>query len=536
MQRATATLAFILTAGSLLTPAALAQSVPADTLRVAAEWEPAIGAQIRWPLGVPIAVAREIAEDDLLFVYVPASQQAAANTAFVNAGVNMANVRYVNAPTDNIWTRDFGPSMSYSPLGQAAIADHLFTGYSVSGFSCATQSWMDTSGWSNDDAAPGVLAQVLGVPRVIVGAYLVGGNFLVDGTGRAFYTCQLYRENQQRGLSQSIVDSEMSLRKGISQRIVLPNFETSGIQHIDCAIKLIDEETILVKRTPANHPSFAATNNLAAILASTPAPSGRNYRVIRLDCPYYSGSSITNYTNSLILNRKVLMPAWNIPGDAVAAQTFRDAMPGYEVVLFPWNQWFSNDALHCRVRAVWDPQMLHVRVNRLPDSVSAQAEYPITVNVRSYGGPSVISSSLRWRAINAQSPQPWNTAPLLPGASPHQFTSIIAGQPAGTRIEYYLTATNSLGETQTMPVTAPAWTYAFTITGSAPCDDIDFNNNGVFPEDQDVLDFFSVLAGGTPATCDATRGCNDIDFNNNAVFPEDQDVLDFFTVLAGGAC
>jgi hypothetical protein len=68
------------------------------------------------------------------------------------------------------------------------------------------------------------------------------------------------------------------------------------------------------------------------------------------------------------------------------------------------------------------------------------------------------------------------------------------------------------------------------------CDDIDFNNNGVFPEDQDVIDFFTVLAGGTPTTCDPTAGCNDIDFNNNTVFPEDQDVLDFFNVLAGGTC
>ncbi|HLP83836.1 MAG TPA: right-handed parallel beta-helix repeat-containing protein, partial [Phycisphaerales bacterium] len=68
------------------------------------------------------------------------------------------------------------------------------------------------------------------------------------------------------------------------------------------------------------------------------------------------------------------------------------------------------------------------------------------------------------------------------------------------------------------------------------CDDIDFNNNGVFPEDQDVLDFFVVLAGGAPATCDSLQGCNDIDFNNNQVFPEDQDVLDFFNVLAGGSC
>ncbi len=68
------------------------------------------------------------------------------------------------------------------------------------------------------------------------------------------------------------------------------------------------------------------------------------------------------------------------------------------------------------------------------------------------------------------------------------------------------------------------------------CDDIDFNNNGVFPEDQDVVDFFEVLAGGTPGTCDAVAGCNDIDFNNNGVFPEDQDVVDFFNVLAGGQC
>ncbi|MFN7614405.1 MAG: hypothetical protein ACK5P8_04330, partial [Phycisphaerae bacterium] len=66
--------------------------------------------------------------------------------------------------------------------------------------------------------------------------------------------------------------------------------------------------------------------------------------------------------------------------------------------------------------------------------------------------------------------------------------------------------------------------------GCQGCDEIDFNNNDVFPEDQDVVDFFNVLAGGECA------GCNDIDFNNNDVFPEDQDVIDFFNVLAGGAC
>jgi T5SS/PEP-CTERM-associated repeat protein len=78
----------------------------------------------------------------------------------------------------------------------------------------------------------------------------------------------------------------------------------------------------------------------------------------------------------------------------------------------------------------------------------------------------------------------------------------------------------------------------FVLLPVAPtgCDSVDFNNNGVFPEDQDVVDFIDVLAGGTPSTCNATLGCQDIDFNNNGVFPEDQDVIDFFNVLAGGSC
>jgi hypothetical protein len=63
------------------------------------------------------------------------------------------------------------------------------------------------------------------------------------------------------------------------------------------------------------------------------------------------------------------------------------------------------------------------------------------------------------------------------------------------------------------------------------CDPIDFNNNQVFPEDQDVIDFFNALAGGD---CSPGNVCNDIDFNNNGVFPESDDVQAFFDVLAGG--
>lgn len=66
--------------------------------------------------------------------------------------------------------------------------------------------------------------------------------------------------------------------------------------------------------------------------------------------------------------------------------------------------------------------------------------------------------------------------------------------------------------------------------GCTPCDSVDFNNNGIFPEDQDVVDFLRAFSG------DACPTCVDLDFNNNFVSPEDADLLAFFRVLAGGTC
>jgi hypothetical protein len=66
-----------------------------------------------------------------------------------------------------------------------------------------------------------------------------------------------------------------------------------------------------------------------------------------------------------------------------------------------------------------------------------------------------------------------------------------------------------------------------------PCDSIDFNNDGLFPDDTDLVDFLSVLAGGP---CSNDPFCSDIDFNNDGLFPDDADLVAFLTVLAGGDC
>lgn len=65
-----------------------------------------------------------------------------------------------------------------------------------------------------------------------------------------------------------------------------------------------------------------------------------------------------------------------------------------------------------------------------------------------------------------------------------------------------------------------------------PCNKIDFNNDGLFPDDTDLLDFLSVLAGGA---C-STGNCDSIDFNDDGLFPDDADLIAFLTVLSGGSC
>ncbi len=67
-------------------------------------------------------------------------------------------------------------------------------------------------------------------------------------------------------------------------------------------------------------------------------------------------------------------------------------------------------------------------------------------------------------------------------------------------------------------------------SASAQCTDLDFNNDGVYPSDQDTIDFQNVLAGADCPTCDT------IDFNGDGVFPDDADYTDWLAVLAGGPC
>jgi hypothetical protein len=66
-----------------------------------------------------------------------------------------------------------------------------------------------------------------------------------------------------------------------------------------------------------------------------------------------------------------------------------------------------------------------------------------------------------------------------------------------------------------------------------PCDTLDFDGDGVFPDAQDIqflLDLFS----GEP--CPVGFYCDDIDFNNDCVAPDSTDIQAYLEVFAGDSC
>jgi hypothetical protein len=107
---------------------------------------------------------------------------------------------------------------------------------------------------------------------------------------------------------------------------------------------------------------------------------------------------------------------------------------------------------------------------------------------------------------------------------------IMRGTPGAT-LRVRALVTNATGTTASKPATIAV----------DQCDCIDYNNDGIFPSDEDLIDFLNVLAGGACSTgpvieAEGEVGCNDIDFNNDGIFPSDEDLLAFLRVMAGGSC
>jgi agmatine/peptidylarginine deiminase len=447
-------------------PCGRVHAQPGPPIRMCAEWEPSYGTLIRWPLGIPPDLVVELAEDDSLYVLVESgTQQEQAADAFESWGVRMDHCRFITAQTWSHWTRDWGPHSMFDEQGVWGIIDPVFEGYPwIPGG--PYRDYTEERGYEEDDQVNAVLAQQLSCPLHPFPAYLTGGNFMTDGHGCGFSSRAMLTENEafwSHAEFLALAESDL----GISDYFITENAEEYGIQHIDCVAKMLDEQTILVKQVPSWHPEYDRIETVCDQLTTAISCYGTPYRIFRVQCDPYSGNDVAAYTNSYILNTKVLVPLFGLQSDAAALQTYEEAMPGYEVIGFQWGSWYYYDALHCRTREIMDRFMLLLWHGRVEDAVPASTDIPIRVMAYAYSGAGLVADSLKvvWR-LDAG---PWQVAPLLQ-TGPDSLEGVIPGQPPGSAIDYYVVAADLSGRRETLPRSAPLGFYSFQVaqTGLEP--------------------------------------------------------------------
>ena len=463
---------------------------PPGPVRMCAEWEPSYGTLIRWPLGIPSQLVVELAEDDSLYVlYETPSQQSQAIATFTSWGVNLDHCRFIQADTYSHWTRDWGPHWMFDGQGQCGIIDPIFEGYPwIPGG--PYRSYMRSRGYEEDDAINEVLADEFQCPLYQLPAYLTGGNFMADGHGLGYSTLAMLTENEPLWThSQFLQLSEDWL--GLESYFITVNPEDYGIQHIDCCAKLLDEETILLKQVPSYHPEYERLETINDQLTTAMNCYGREYEIFRIFCEPYSGNDVAAYTNSYILNTKVLVPMFGVSSDSAAIDIYQEAMPGYEVIGVPYDAWYYYDALHCRTREIMDRGMLLIWHRRMEDEVPWQDQFELDVMVRPYSGAGLVpeETGISWR-VNAGG---WNFQPLVP-TGPDSLHAFIPGQPEGSVIDYYIAAADSSGRSETLPRTAPDGHYSFTVA----------DPSGI--ADAQGLDPGHIVLYPNPATESATLG------------------------------
>jgi hypothetical protein len=167
------------------------------------------------------------------------------------------------------------------------------------------------------------------------------------------------------------------------------------------------------------------------------------------------------YTNSLILNNKVLVPITGSQWDDDAIASYQNAMPGYEVLGFT-GSWAPTDALHCRAMGITDRYMLYIDHTPLTGNQESQDGYDIQAEIYPYSGQSLLTAStgVYWK-VEGQS---WNFVQMQPLGDDYYHASI-PPQENGTLVSYYIHAEDESGRAENHPYIGEADAYSFTAYG-----------------------------------------------------------------------
>ena len=422
---------------------------PTGTPRFVGEFEPMQGVMIRYPLGIPTSLVVDLANN--CHVYCVTQQQSSAQSSFQNAGVNMNNVTFINAPTDSYRIRDYGPWYIFEDR-TPAIVDNRYN-----------------RPRPNDDNMSQVFANFWNIPMYGMNLEHTGGNMMEDGRGHGVSDELVFQENSN---NEENVRQKMRDYLGIDPYHVTIDPQGDYIAHVDCWGKYLAPDKILIAQLPQSNSQYALYEQVANYFATTNCCWGYPYQVYRVPEP--GGYTLAPYTNSLILNKSVYVPMGdNASYNQGAIDVYQAAMPGYNIVPVYNNDyyisWENTDALHCRTRGVMDFNMLFVDHREvLHGEQEWQEEYPVVSKFIAYSGMDLKQDSLLvYYSINGGE---YQVAHMTATGNPDEYVGYITGFQGNDEIDYYVFGADESGHRYTQPVFAELDPHHFTVGDHAQAD------------------------------------------------------------------
>lgn len=409
---------------------------PVQSARSIAEFEPMSGALIRYPLGIPLSLVALISEEvEVVTIVANQSIRYQAVNDFQNHGVNLDNVSFLVAPTNSIWTRDYGPWYIFDGNNEFGIIDFQYD-----------------RPRPQDNAIPQIFANQNNHNYHHMGLVHTGGDFMSTGMGIGASTNAVYSVNS--GLNPAEVDSIMELYLGINDYHVVPNIH-GGLSHIDTWAKFLAPDKIMIREVDPSHQYYDLAEQAVEYFESQTSSYGTPFTVYRVYTP-----NNEPYTNSLILNDRVYVPTTGSAWDGAAIEAYEEAMPGYTVYGVFYNGWWSTDALHCRVREIPDSEMLYIHHMPTLQEQEAYEGYQIDARIIPMSGEALYPDSvLVYYQVNGGD----FSSIVMAGGEDNWFSAEIPQQSYGAEISYYIFAADESGRREHHPYIGPYDPHTFSV-------------------------------------------------------------------------
>jgi agmatine deiminase len=447
---------------------------PLSSLRTPGEWEEIQALTITWTSYTSVLreIVRYAAQECI--VYINCTDSNSVKSYLQSGSVSLTNIRYIIAPNNSVWIRDYGAQTVYTnEVDSVLLID-----------------WTYNRPRPKDDTIPRSLAKITGLPLYELNQQpwkivATGGNFMADGLGTAFSSKLILDENASGGgynqnLTESDVDTIYKKFMGITRYIKMNTLPYDGIHHIDMHMKLLDEETLLVGQYPSGIADGSQIEaNIQYVLSNFTSAFGKPYRIIRIPMPPDNTSGNTypdnggdylTFTNGVFVNKTFLYPTYYTQYDTIAQRIYEQALPGYQVVGINCSQTIpASGAIHCITNSVGSSDPLLIVHQPIRDSLLPQNEFQTEIKAYIKHRTGIQSAQLHykiffgnmmWDSVVSQMSPVTNESGYWSGLI--TYPMLIKTVVDTIRIEYFISATSVSGKTQVRPITAPlgSWKYS----------------------------------------------------------------------------